>query len=123
MSSRTSGFFSRLRSATIVHMQKIVSGEVKNGTLCLAIKASRLDAASARDFKKECEQLWRPEIERLTIDMHTVEFLDSSGVGALLSVYKRLPRENPSVKLLRVTPPVQSVIELLQLHRIFEIQA
>src|SRR5437588_242740 len=102
-------------------MPKITSGEHEMGTLRMIIHCSRLDAASARDLKKGCEDLWQSGVERVTIDMHNVEFLDSSGVGALLSIYKRLPPHNPSVKLLHVQPAVQSVIELLRLHRIFEI--
>jgi anti-sigma B factor antagonist len=102
-------------------MAAIASGEFEDHTLRLAVHASRLDAASAREFKKTCEDLWKPGIERLTIDLRTVEFLDSSGVGALLSVYKKLPPDKPSVSLLHVQPAVQTVIELLRLHRIFTI--
>jgi len=69
--------------------------------------------------RKRANELWQPEVERLTIDLRAVSFLDSSGVGALLSVYKKLPPDKPSVKLLNVQPPVQTVVELLRLHRIF----
>jgi len=102
-------------------MPQIASGELKDRTLCLTVHAPRLDAVTARDFKKACEDCWGAEVERLTIDLRTVEFLDSSGVGALLSVYKKLPADKPSVKLLHVQPAVQTVIELLRLHRIFTI--
>jgi anti-sigma B factor antagonist len=102
-------------------MPQIASGELKDRTLCLTVHTTRLDAASARDFKKACDEYWQPTVERLTIDLREVEFLDSSGVGALLSVYKKLPADKPSVKLLHVQPPVQTVIELLRLHRIFTI--
>ena len=104
-------------------MPPIASGELKDHTLCLTVHASRLDAASARHFKKACDEFWQPDIERLTIDLRVVEFLDSSGVGALLSVYKKLPPDQPSVKLLHLQPAVQTVIELLRLHRIFTIEA
>ena len=104
-------------------MPQIASGELKDRTLCLTVHTPRLDAATARDFKKVCEECWAPEVERLTIDLAQVDFLDSSGVGALLSVYKKLPADKPSVKLLHVQPPVQTVIELLRLHRFFTIVA
>ena len=73
------------------------------------------------DFKKQIEALWSPEITRVELDFAGVEFIDSSGVGALLGVSKRLPQSSASVRLLNVRAPVQSVIELLRLHRIFEI--
>jgi anti-sigma B factor antagonist len=104
-------------------MLQIASGELKDRTLCLTVHGPRLDAASAREFKKVCDECWEAGIERLTIDLREVEFLDSSGVGALLSVYKKLPPDKPSVKLLHVQPAVQTVIELLRLHRIFTIVA
>lgn len=104
-------------------MTTVVEGELKNQALHLLVKAPRLDAATARDFKSQCQQLWVPEIESVAIDLASVEFIDSSGIGALLSVYKHLPRETARVTLLRVRPPVQSVVELLRLHRILQIQS
>ena len=52
-----------------------------------------------------------------------VEFLDSSGIGALLSVYKRLEPRRGERQLLNVKPAVQSVFELMRMHRIFDIQS
>lgn len=104
-------------------MGKILEEKFEDGTLHLTVKVPRLDAAAAREFKIECAAVWRPSVERLIIDLAAVDFLDSSGIGALLSVHKRLPAEKPGVKLVNVRPPVQAVIELLRLHRIFEIQS
>ena len=86
-----------------------------------ALGINRLDASSSRDFKKDVEAIWSSEVSRVELDFEKVDFIDSSGVGALLGVYKRLPGDQPNVQLKRVQPPVQSVIELLRLHRIFDI--
>ena len=104
-------------------MPKTLEENFSNGTLHLRVKVSRLDAAAAADFKAECAAVWKPTVERLVIDLAAVDFLDSSGIGALLSVHKRLPAEKPGVTLTHVRPPVQAVIELLRLHRIFDIQS
>jgi anti-sigma B factor antagonist len=102
---------------------KIVDAKVEGASLLLTVKVPRLDAATAREFKKECEEIWQPGIVSVTADLAALEFIDSSGVGAFLSLYKKLPPANPSVKFRRVQPSVQTVIELLRLHRIFEIEA
>jgi anti-sigma B factor antagonist len=94
-----------------------LAGEV----LTLNLKVSRLDAAVARTFKQEVEQVWSEKIKTVVIDMGPVGFIDSSGIGALLSIYKKLPPGGPSVRLTAVAPAVESVIHLLRLHRIFEI--
>src|SRR5438045_922731 len=98
---------------------KIVEGTLDGTNLYLSVNVSRLDASTAGSFKRECEELWRPGITTVEAELSQVEFIDSSGVGALLSLYKRLPPPNPKVKLDKVQPPVQAVIELLRLNRIF----
>ena len=101
---------------------KIVEAKLDGGDLSLTITASRLDASTAADFKRACSELWQPGITSVGVDLEEVTFIDSSGVGALLSLYKRLPPRNPSVKLLNVQPPVRAVIALLRLHQVFEIE-
>jgi len=101
-------------------MSTVIDGQVKSGVLRLEVGLTRLDAASARQFRKQIDDLWSDGIQAVEMDFDRVEFIDSSGVGALLGVYKRLPQPEASVRLLRVKSPVQSVIELLRLHRIFE---
>ena len=103
-------------------MANILDATLNDGTLELVIKSQRLDAVTAPDLKKECAVLWQPAIQRVIADLEAVDFLDSSGVGALLSIYKRLRPESASLQLVRVQPAVQSVIELLRLHRIFDVQ-
>ncbi|MBC2606524.1 STAS domain-containing protein [Pelagicoccus albus] len=102
-------------------MSIVIEGQTVEGTLSAEVGVARLDAASSRDFKKEMESLWGDNVTAVELDFSKVDFIDSSGVGALLGVYKRLPQGTGSVKLTKVKAPVQSVIELLRLHRIFEI--
>lgn len=102
-------------------MSPIIEGKIEDGVLLAALGVNRLDASSSRDFKKQVEAIWSPEVSRVELDLEKVDFIDSSGVGALLGVYKRLPGDEPNVRLKRVQAPVQSVIELLRLHRIFDI--
>lgn len=92
-------------------------------TLHLIVKVARLDATEARSFKQECEAALGPGITTVVIDLGTVQFIDSSGIGALLSVYKKLPAGTSAVKLTHVTPTVHAVIELLRLHRIFQLES
>jgi len=103
-------------------MSAILEGRIDNEILRMTLGVNRLDAAASRDFKREIDEIWSPEVTQVELDFGQVDFIDSSGVGALLGVYKRIPEDSGSVLLTRVKAPVQSVIELLRLHRIFEIQ-
>lgn len=104
-------------------MSIVNEGQTVEGTLKAEVGVARLDAASSRDFKREIDSLWSDGVSSVELDFAKVDFIDSSGVGALLGVYKRLPQGRASVRLRNVKAPVQSVIELLRLHRIFEIAA
>jgi len=102
-------------------MPSLIDAHVEGSTLTIDLKIPRLDAAVARGFKQECDAAWTTDVTAVEIDLGVVQFIDSSGIGALLSIYKKLPAGSASVRLLRASPEVQSVIELLRLHRIFEL--
>ncbi len=92
-------------------------------TLKIVLKCQRLDAACARDFKSEFLQSWQEGIRDIEINLESVTFIDSSGIGALLSAHKKLAPNEGHVILTQVKSQVQTVIELLRLNRIFEIRS
>ena len=104
-------------------MPAIIESNLQDDNLYLRVNTPRLDAATAREFKTECSEHWKTGVQRLTINMAMVDFLDSSGIGALLSVYKRLTTPQSTMRLIDVKPAVQSVLELMRMHRVFEILA
>jgi anti-sigma B factor antagonist len=102
---------------------EMIDAEIDGTTVKIFVKVARLDASTVREFKRECQKIWISKINDVWVDLSQVTFLDSSGIGALLSLYKLLPTSNPSFKLRRVQPAVQAMIELLRLHRIFDVES
>jgi anti-sigma B factor antagonist len=100
-----------------------IDAEIDGTTLKIFVKVARLGASTVREFKRECQKIWTSKINDVRVDLSQVTFLDSSGIGALLSLYKLLPTSNPCFKLCRVQPAVQAMIELLRLHRIFAVES
>lgn len=86
---------------------------------CILIDIAKFDASAVPAFKTELKELDLGLAEALDIDLQKIEFMDSSGVGALLSLYKNLPAETRELRLVNVRPVVRDVLELLRLHRIF----
>ena len=103
-------------------MSTVIDGHLDNGILRVKLDVNRLDAFAARDFKKQVDLIWSKDVKQVELDFKQVGFIDSSGVGALLGVYKRLTNTDGQGRLTSVQAPVQSVIELLRLHRIFKIE-
>jgi anti-sigma B factor antagonist len=79
-------------------------------------------AATVPEFKIAFDGAWKPEITRVVLDLSAVEFIDSSGVGALLGVQKRLSSVGEPVTLKGARPAVTSVLEMLRLQRVFKLE-
>ena len=57
----------------------------------------------------------------LVLDLHGVEFVDSSGLGALLGIKKQQERAGGRLLLTRLSPPVARIIEITRMDRVFEV--
>jgi anti-sigma B factor antagonist len=91
-------------------------------TVNLTLIINELDAAASQRLKQQLRNLPLEGINRVVIDLGAVGFIDSSGVGALLALCKWLP-PGAVVQLIKVQAEVRAVLELLRLHRVFEIAA
>ena len=97
----------------------MISSTVISGALEVVIEVDSLDASNAAEAKNTLKDLDLQGQDRVVLNLEKVEFIDSSGIGALLSYYKQL---NQKVSIRRPTATVLSVLELLRLHRVFEIE-
>lgn len=79
-----------------------------------------LDAANAKEFKEHMAPLVE-EHTRMIIDLSHLRFVDSSGLGAILSCLRRLNDKGGDLKLCGMTKQVRVLFELVRMHRIFEI--
>jgi len=83
----------------------------------------RIDAHNSTELKNSLLRLLENGDIRLIADLSKVHFIDSSGLGALLSGFKNAGLRQGSLALAGLQPRVQSMFELTRLHRVFEIYA
>lgn len=101
-------------------MSNVLQSTFDDGVLRGTVLVARVDAATARNFKAALEAAWRPELKRVELDFGAVEFMDSSGVGALISSYRKLGATPGSLRVVRARPNVRSLLELLRLSDFLE---
>ncbi len=95
--------------------------ERKGDVLIFRPLDKRLDALVASEFKdKVIQSLDEAGTKQAIIDMREVSFVDSSGLGALVSVLKHVARGGRLV-LCSLQKAVDDLMELTRLHRIFDI--
>jgi anti-sigma B factor antagonist len=80
-----------------------------------------LGAANSQTFRDEVRGALGERQKNIEIDLSETMFVDSCGLGALISLHKTTCNRNGTVRLLNPTPPVQQILELTRMHRIFEI--
>ena len=91
------------------------------GTVEVLSLEGRLDASSAREIKEKVASLSQDNRVNLVIDMGGVDFIDSSGLGTLVSSLRTVNKQGGDIKISALQDQVRSVFELTRLHRIFGI--
>ena len=89
--------------------------------LDVLVLKGRLDAASAKELKGRVNALVQENRVKLIIDMAGVDFIDSSGLGSLVSSLRKVNEKQGDIKVVALQKQVRSVFELTRLHCIFGI--
>ena len=93
-----------------------------DGVLVVHAMDDRIDAASAIQFKERMRGIVQGAEPRVVLDMTRVNFLDSSGLGAVVAVMKMMGPDR-KLELAGLTPTVQKVFRLTRMESIFTIHS
>lgn len=84
------------------------------------VLVERIDAACAIQFKDRMREATDGGAERVVLDLQRVDFLDSSGLGAVVSVMKHLGPDR-RLELAGLRPKVAKVFRLTRMDTVFTI--
>ncbi|MEQ1635295.1 MAG: STAS domain-containing protein [Methylococcales bacterium] len=98
-----------------------VNLEKTNGFNVLTIKDERIDAHNSGELKEYLLQLIEKGEKQIIVQLEQVRFIDSSGLGALLSGNKHILAKSGRLALVNIQQQVLSMFELTRLNRVFEI--
>jgi len=91
-----------------------------NGVLVVQVQSENLDASNVRQFKDDMQPLLKAH-SRVVLDMGQMKFVDSSGLGALISCLRDTNARKGDFRLCAMTPSVRALFELMRMHRVFGI--
>jgi len=98
-----------------MHTLEITTTLRPNG-VAVVQPAGQIDIHTAVDFKQRIGETIDDGYPWLVIDLGTVTFLDSTGLGALINTLKRVQALGGDLHLARVPQTVRMVIELTSLQ-------
>ncbi|MBW1972529.1 MAG: STAS domain-containing protein [Deltaproteobacteria bacterium] len=91
----------------------------KDSIFVVKPKEKRIDSNSAPGFKKEMIKFIEEGKKNIVLNLSDVDFIDSSGLGVIVSILKRVRKEG-DIKLCCAKESVKSVFELTKLDKVFE---
>ena len=92
-----------------------------NGVSILRYKSERLDAHNSEVLKLKIKELFEGGAKNVLVDLAEVRFIDSSGLGALVSGFKNAVAYKGALALSGFQDQVRSMFELTRLNRVFDI--
>ena len=95
--------------------------EYTGATTIVRPMTARLDVEVAAAFRSQLLALVDQGRRQLVVDLHEVLFIDSSGLGALVSALKTIKRSTSAgdVRLARAQAPVVALLAIIRLNRVF----
>lgn len=91
-----------------------------NGVQVISVMEDRIDSAGAIQFKDAVRAVLDDSAPRVVLDLGRVSFVDSSGLGAIVSVMKFLGPER-KLDLAGLSPDVDKVFRLTRMDTVFGI--
>jgi anti-sigma B factor antagonist len=93
--------------------------EKNNPAEALVRGSGRITAENADTLQATIRQLI-PDCKRIVLDLTGIDYIDSSGLGALVSVYLAASRVNCEIELSNPKPRVRDLLKLSKLTSVFE---
>jgi anti-sigma B factor antagonist len=98
----------------------ILESKIVKEVTFIKLVADRLDAARAVDFKEKMAVLINQGTNQVVLDLSAVKFMDSTGLGSLVSVLKLLGGKRDLI-LCGVKGMLQDLFKLTRMDRVFVI--
>jgi anti-sigma B factor antagonist len=92
----------------------------KYNAVVVELKGNVMGGDDTKDFNELLHKLIDEGKKNVIVDLSAVKFMNSSGLGMLISGLTTMKRENGSLKLANVTEKIESLLIITKLITIFE---
>ena len=94
----------------------------KHGDTATLRIVGELDALSVPEIRAELDRLVSDGDRQVLVDLSGLHLIDSSGVGALVSLFKRIRAEGRQFSVTGVHGQPMQIFEVLRLDHVFQIK-
>jgi anti-sigma B factor antagonist len=73
-------------------------------------------------FKQSISTLIESGRKRVLLNLRDVPYIDSSGIGELVSAFTKIRNSGGELKLLNLAPKVRTLLEITRLYTVFDVR-
>ena len=100
-----------------------IDAHEQRGVTVVSVLETRIDATSSDEFKQAVAACVDGGASRVVLDLTSVTFIDSTGLGALVGGLKRVSSKGGRVIVAGLQPAVSSLFKLTAMDKVFEVSA
>jgi anti-sigma B factor antagonist len=93
----------------------------KHGDITVFAVSGNLDSLTVPEVRPEIEKIVSSGARKVALDLTGLEIIDSSGIGAIVSLFKRVRGMGGDVKIVGVRGQPLEIMKLLGLLRAFDV--
>lgn len=100
-----------------------IEANEQRGVMVVSVLETRIDATSSDEFKLAVVAAVERGASLFVLDLTTVSFVDSTGLGALVGGLKRVSTKGGRLVVAGLQPGVSSLFKLTRMDKVFEVRA
>ena len=97
-----------------------IESREKNGVVILDIQGKLMGGPDAETFKNTIHKTIEKGGKQVIVNLHSVDWINSTGMGILISGYTTMRRSGGDLRLLHVSDKIQSILYVTKLNMIFK---
>jgi anti-sigma B factor antagonist len=95
----------------------------QKGVTIIELSGNVMGGPDATALNEQVHKLLDAGVRKVVIDLHDVQFVNSSGLGMLIGSLTTMRNAGGNLKLACVSKKVQTLIEVTKLHSVFELHS
>ncbi len=104
-------------------MDDLVEAVVRKGEVIIVRVVGEMNINSAPNFHTRVLEEFASAPQHVVIDLGGLTFMDSTGIGTLLEIMRRLTRAGGKLSLVRLTDFISNVFDVTKMNQVFSIYA
>jgi anti-sigma B factor antagonist len=97
-----------------------IQSDIREGMVILTLKGNLMGAPETEDFREAVKKHLEVGAQRFIIDLKEVKWMNSLGLGSLISTYTSVKHKEGVMVIANVSEKIKSLFMITQLIKVFQ---